>query len=446
MSISSQYAKKRVSADQAVAIVKSGDWVEYGHFALAPFTLDAALAKRVGDLRDVKVRAVLFPGLAAVATVDPTQESFVFNNWHFGRGERALAARGLCYHVPQLYHEAPLNVQHLDIDVFMTSASSMDKNGYFNFGVSNSSTRALMDRARNIIIEVNENVPYCYGGYNERIHISEVHSVVESDQQALTCVPATAPDAADRAVALQIVEVMEDRSCIQLGIGAMPNAVGSLIAQSDLKDIGVHTEMLVDAYLEMHEAGKITNRYKALDPGKITYTFALGSKKLYDFIDCNASCSSYSVDYTNDPLNIAKNDRFVAINNAAEVDLYGQVSSESSGFRQLTGTGGQFDFIFGAYHSKGGKPFICLKSTRKDSEGNLQSRIRPFLDHGTIVTVPRTVTDYVVTEYGMAKLKGKSTWQRAEELINIAHPYFRDELVQRAENQGIWRKCNKKDI
>jgi acyl-CoA hydrolase len=175
----------------------------------------------------------------------------------------------------------------------------------------------------------------------------------------------------------------------------------------------------------------------------MVYTFALGSQKLYDFIDQNRCCASYSVDYTNNPENIRANDNTIAINNAVEVDLFCQVSSESSGTRQISGTGGQFDFVFGAFHSKGGKSFICLSSTAKDKNGTVKSRIRSVLEPGSIVTVPRTIVHYVVTEYGKAMLKGKSTWERAEALINIAHPTFREELIKEAELMGIWRRSNR---
>ncbi len=216
-----------------------------------------------------------------------------------------------------------------------------------------------------------------------------------------------------------------------------------MIAQSDLKDLGVHTEMLVDSYVDMYEAGRVTGRYKSIDRYKMAYTFAMGSKKLYEFVHCNPACASHDVLYTNDPANIARNDKVVAINNAIEIDLYGQVCSETAGFRQISGTGGQFDFIFGAFRSQGGKGLICLSSVFTDKQGNLVSRIRPSLSEGAVVTVPRTVTEYVITEYGRAILKGKSTWERAEALINIAHPQVQDDLVREADRLGLWVRHSK---
>ena len=249
--------------------------------------------------------------------------------------------------------------------------------------------------------------------------------------------PTPPPNEVDEKIAQLVVGLIGDRACIQLGIGAMPNAVGQLIARAGLRDLGVHTEMLCDAYVAMAEAGCISGRYKTTDPGKIVYTFAMGTKKLYDFLDGNPDCMLAPVDYTNDPYIIAKNDDMVCLNNAIEVDLYGQVASETSGPRQISGTGGQLDFITAAAHSKNGKGLICLSSTFTDHEGALHSRVVPFLEPGQIVTVPRSYTPIVITEYGIADLRAKTTWERAEELISIAHPDFREGLIRQAEAQGL---------
>ena len=439
MSVMTAYQKKLSTAAKAAAIVKSGDWVDYGAFLCAPETLDVALAKRIHELTDVKIRALAFPGIAAVAAADPGEGRLIYNNWHFSSGDRKNHDNGNCHFIPFIYHEGPSHYKkNIRCNVCMLRTAPMDNFGYFNFGVANSFQKAIIDHADTVIVEINENMPRCLGGYNESIHISEVDYVVETDNPPLLTLPDPAISEVDKKIAGMIVNRIEDGSCIQLGIGGMPNAVGKLIADSNLKNLGVHTEMLADAYLDMFEAGKITNLKKRRDPGKIVYTFALGSARLYEFLNNNPACASFSVDYTNKLSHIFDNDKVVSINNAIEVDLYGQVSSESSGFRHITGTGGQFDFAYGAYHSRGGKSFICLSSTVKDREGKIKSRIRPVFDEGSIVTLPRTVTQYVVTEYGMVSLKGKSTWERAEALISIAHPDFRDQLIRDAQNMNIW--------
>lgn len=348
-----QYRQKQVPAETAARVVKSGDWVDYGAFCTAPTTLDGALAQRAGELENVNVRALAFPGTAQVALAGRAQ-NFIYNNWHFSSGDRKNHDQENCYYIPFTYNEGPGHyAQNLRCDVCMVQTTPMDRQGNFNFGIGNSFQRAIIDNARTVIVEVNQSLPRCLGGMGESVHISEVDYIVETDNPPILAIGSPTITDVDKKIADLIVAEIRDGACIQLGIGGMPNAVGKLIAQSDLKDLGVHTEMLADAYLEMFEAGRITNRKKRLDPGKLVYTFALGSRRLYDFLDNNPACASYSVDYTNQLGHISANDNVISINNAIEVDLYGQVSSESSGFRHITGTGGQFDFAYGAYHSRG---------------------------------------------------------------------------------------------
>lgn len=446
MGVMDEYKKKLVSADQAVKVVKSGDWVDYGSFLGQVRDLDKALAKRKDELKDVKIWSCVTPYPQEVNVVDPTGEHFVWHSWHFSGADRKLVKAGKpVYYSSIKYSELPRYVRERiePIDVAMLQVCPMDKFGYFNFGPQNTHTRAVCDRAKVIIVEVNEKQPRCLGGYEEAIHISEVDYIVEGTNQPLTQLPAPPLTEVDKKVAKYIVEEIPDGACIQLGIGGMPNAVGMMIAESDLKDLGCHTEMLVDAYVHMVNAGRMTGKKKQLDPGKLVYTFALGTNILYDFINDNPQCAAYPVNYTNKPEIASRNDKLITINNGVEVDIYGQVCSESSGTRHISGTGGQLDFVLAGWDSKGGKSFVCLPAANTGKDGQIISRIVPTLAKGGIVTDPRSVADIIVTEYGKYAMKGMSVWQRAEGLIGIAHPAVRDDLIKAAEAQGIWRKTNK---
>ena len=282
------------------------------------------------------------------------------------------------------------------------------------------------------------------GGSEANVHISQVSYIVEGDNPQIGELGAGGPATeVDKKVAELIVDQIPNGACLQLGIGGMPNAVGSLIAESDLKDLGVHTEMYVDAFVDIAKAGKITGAKKNIDRYRQAYGFGAGTKKMYDYLDENPELMSAPVSYTNDIKNIAALDNFISINNCVDLDLFGQISSETSGTKHISGAGGQLDFVLGAYMSNGGKSFICCSSTFTDKQGVVHSRIRPTLVEGSVVTDTRANTHYIVTEYGMVNVKGLSTWQKAEAIISVAHPDFRDELIKEADKMHIWRRSNK---
>ncbi|HOQ10830.1 MAG TPA: acetyl-CoA hydrolase/transferase C-terminal domain-containing protein [Spirochaetota bacterium] len=441
-----EYRSKLRTAQEAVEVVESGNHVFYGEFALFPWALDSALADRIHELNNVEIRGICFTKSPKVIEKDPEGKHAVVNDYHFGGVSRKLHDENKCSYIPITYHQVPRIVRkYLSPDVAFITTAPMDNNGYFNFGLANSVTGANLSKAKKIVVEVNNNVPYCLGGNFESIHISNVDYIVEGDNHPLVEVPPAPPRDIDRKIASYIMKEIEDGATLQLGIGALPNLMGQLLAESDLKNLGIHTEMLVDSCVSLYESGKVTGSKKKIDHFKMTYTFAMGTKKLYDFLHLNPTCASYPVNYVNDPRIICLNPKVTAINNAVEVDLFTQICSESAGWRHVSGTGGQLDFIFGAFNSTGGKGIISITSTYTDKDGTVKSRIVPTLKPGAIVTVPRSISHYVITEYGVAMFKGKSTWQRAEALINIAHPDFREWLISEAEKMRIWRKTNKQD-
>ena len=446
MDFSQEYQSKLKTADEAVKVVQSGDWVDYGWCTGTPDALDRALARRTDELRDVKVRGGILLKPLAIFEREDAGEHFCWNSWHMGGLERKLIARGCAYYSPLRYSELPRyyreNSQPDDVAMFVVAP--MDKHGYFNFGPNASHLMAICETAKHIIVEVNENMPRCLGGMEEGIHISQVDAIVEGENPAIGELGGGGPATdIDKAVAKLIVDEIPNGACLQLGIGGMPNAVGSLIAESDLKDLGVHTEMYVDAFVDIARAGKINGSKKNIDRFRQTYAFGAGTKKMYDYLDENPELMSAPVDYTNDVRNIAKLDNFISINNAVDFDLFGQINAESAGTKHISGAGGQLDFVMGAYMSHGGKSIVCCSSTFTRKDGTVESRIQPTLAPGSIVTDTRANTHYLVTEYGKVCLKGLSTWERTEKIISIAHPDFRDWLIEEADKMHIWRRSNK---
>lgn len=439
------YQQKLTTPEQAVKAVKSGDWVDYGWCTNHPVALDRALAARKDELTGVKVRGGVTMWMPEIAKADDAGDHFTWNSWHCSGIDRKIIGKGMGFFAPMRYSELPrFYRENVSVDVAMIQVTPMDSHGNFSYALAASHLADMLDKAKTIIVEVNQNLPWVYGLTGCEINIADVDYVVEGDNPAVAQLGGGGePTDVDRAVAKLIVEQIPNGACLQLGIGGMPNTVGSMIAQSDLKDLGVHTEMYVDGFVDMALAGKLTGGRKALDKGRQVYAFAAGSQKLYDYVNRNPAVMAAPVDYTNDVRVLAQLDNFISINNAIDMDLFGQVNAESAGLKHISGTGGQLDFVMGAYLSKGGKSFICMSSTVTGKDGTVKSRIVPTLTPGSIATDPRSCVQYIVTEHGMINLKGLSTWERAEAIISIADPQFREQLIQDAQKMGIWRRSNK---
>ncbi|MBO4235033.1 MAG: butyryl-CoA:acetate CoA-transferase [Firmicutes bacterium] len=439
-----EYKKKLRTPEEAVQVIKSGDWVDYTTNVSFPYLLDDALAKRKDELSDVKIRGNLIFGPIKTVEADPEREHFIYNSWHCSSYERALGDKGLCNYIPMVFRDCTEYYRvFLTVNVAMMAVPPMDDHGYFNLSCATGIAKGILDKADIVILEINDNLPYIYGAFDESIHISEVDYIVEGEHPELMQIPIGEASENDNAIASFILPHIQDGSALQLGIGTMPNIIGKAIAESDVKDLSMHTELCSDAYYELYRAGKITNRRKRLFPGKGLTGLVLGSDRLYKWVNRNPEVMIAPLSYVNAPEHIAQFDNMVSINNCISVDLYGQINAESVGFRQISGTGGQLDYLTGASMARGGKAFICLDSTFTDKDGTMHSNIKPYF-HGDIVTDPRSQAYFIVTEYGGVNLTGRSTWERAEMLISIAHPNFRDDLIAAAENQKIWRKSNKK--
>ena len=444
--LSTEYKKKLITADQAAAMVKNGDRLHFGLGCGSIIDIDKAIAKRADELRDITVISTVSirekPFETYLATT--SNEQVRFASAHFNVHDRKMNKDGRCWYIPMLFCELPLFWvnNNNEVDIAMFQVAPMDSHGNFNLGPQVADMWGVIKGAKKIIVEVNENMPIAHG-YQTQLNLYGIDYVVEGSNTPLAELPVKEPSEIDKKIAAHVVNKIKSHSTLQLGIGSLPLCIGQMIADSDLRNINAHTEMFTDAYVDLFEAGKLTGN-KPIDKGKAVYTFAGGSKRLYDFIDDNPICCNAPVDYVNNIATIARIPNFVSVNSCIQVDLYGQVCSESAGHQQISGTGGQLDFVLGAYLSKGGKSFICCSSTFKKKDGTLESRIVPTLAPGSIVTDTRANIHYLVTEYGKVNLKGLSTWQKTEAIISVAHPQFRDQLIAEAEKMHIWRASNKR--
>ncbi len=429
----SEYNRKLTTPEKAIAIIKNGDTIIHGLSIAEPPALLNAIADRArqSDLKDIKVFSLNPTKHAAKTVLSPDLSDCIQTySWFVGESDRASVKVGLTYFVPNYFHQIPRIIRDfMQIDVTITTVSPMDKAGYFSFGTSNDFTTTAARYCRNLIVEVNENMPRVFG--DSLIHISEVDAIVENHAPLLEIkLPEIKPE--DEIIGQLIAPLVPDGATIQLGAGGIPNAVAKSLFGH--KDLGIHTELLCPGMIELIKKGVVTGKKKNLHPRKNVYTFARGVREMYEFMDDNPSMESYPVSYVNDPAVIAQNDNMVSINSIIEVDLLGQCNAEFLSGSQYSGTGGQLDFVRGAFNSKGGKSILAFYSTAKKGE---VSKVVPKFDMGTVVTTPRMDTHYLITEYGVVNLKGKSTRDRALDIISIAHPKFRDQLLVEAENMHL---------
>ncbi len=426
------YKKRLCSAEEAVSLIKSNSRVYIGGNAAAPFALMKALAKRKDELKNVELLHVLLLGEDPFSA--PEMEGhFRHNSLFVGPADRKAVNEGKSEYIPIHLHMIPRLFKSglAKPDVAMIQVSPPDIHGFMSLGVEVLASKAAVETADIVIAQVNESMPRTLG--DSFIHVSRCTKIVEHTEELPTLKrePFTEVEAK---IGKFIADLIEDNSTLQLGIGGIPDAV--LFFLKEKKDLGIHTEMISDGVMEAIEQGIITCRKKTLHPGKVVATFILGSKKLYTYVDNNPLFELHPVDYTNHPFVVAENEKMVAINSAIEVDLTGQVCSDSMGTYIYSGFGGQVDFIRGAAHAKDGKPIIALPSTAK---GGTVSRIVPILKPGAGVVTSRADVHYVVTEFGVAYLFGKNLKERAEALINIAHPDFREELIKEAKARKLFK-------
>jgi acyl-CoA hydrolase len=423
---------KTISATQAAAMVRPGMWIDYGATLCQPDVFDQALAERKDELHDVKFRSCITMRPRAVLECDPEGHHFHWFSMHFSGYDRQWHDKGRAHYLPVNLGEIPDFYQRFidPVDIVVLKTCREDEHGFFNFSASNLWHRDIIERAKCVMVEVTDGLPYVHGVRNG-VHRSEVDFVIEGDHQAAPALPQPSATPVDVAVGQLIAAEIEDGACLQIGIGGMPNAVCEQLLHSPAQDLGVHSEMLTEGMVKLYQAGKVTNAKKQVHTGKMAFSFGLGSPGYYASLHRNPDMACLPVQDTNLPHEIMRNHRVVAINNTTQMDLQGQAASESDGFRHISGTGGQLQFVRGAYASEGGKSFMCLSSTF-EKNGQRKSRIALSLTPGNMVTTPRTDMMYVVTEYGIVNLKGKSVPERALALISIAHPDYREALTRQA--------------
>lgn len=422
------YRRKRTTAEEAVKAIKSSDHVVLQHACGEPRTLVEALVKR-RDLENVSITHMAAIGPAEYAQLG-MEQYFRHNAFFVGAGTRQAVNEGRADFTALFFHELPqVYRQRMPVDAALIQVSPPNKWGYCSLGISVDYTKAAAESAKTVIAQVNEQMPKTYG--DSFIHVSEIDLIVESSRPLLE-IPLPKISKVEEAIGQNIAGLVEDGATLQLGIGAIPDAV--LMFLKDKTDLGIHTEMFSDGVIDLVESGVITGKAKNLNPGKMVCAFVMGSKRLYDFVDDNPMVEFRTVDYTNDPFVIGRHDNLISINSAIEVDLLGQVCADTIGYTQYSAVGGQVDFVRGAARSRGGKAVIAMPST---AAGGKTSRIVPVLKEGAVVTTSRNDVQYIVTEYGIADLRAKSNRERALALIGIAHPEHREELRAAAARRNL---------
>lgn len=419
MNVQELYKSKCVSAEEAVKHIKSGNRVVVGHACGEPSALVDAMVANKEQYENVEIVHMVAMGKAEYCLPE-NEKHFHHNAIFVGGTTRKAVEEGRADYTPVFFHEVPkLWKTTLPVDVALIQVSPMDEHGYFSFGVSSDYTKPAAESAKIVIAQVNKEMPRTLG--DNFIHVSDIDYLVECDRPIIELQPPKIGDI-EREIGRYCASLIEDGDTLQLGIGAIPDAVLAFLGEK--KDLGIHSEMFSDGILKLIEDGVVTGKAKSFMPGKLVVTFLMGTKKLYDWVNDNPAVYMAPVDFVNHPMVVCKNDNIISINSCVAVDLMGQVASESIGLKQISGVGGQVDFVRGADMAKNGKAIMAMPSTVKGKA----SKIVAFLDEGAAVSTSRNDVDYVVTEYGIAHLKGETLRERARQLINIAHPDFRDEL------------------
>lgn len=416
-----EYASKIVSAEEAISHVQSGNRIVFTHACGESQVLTEELVRQADRLENVEIVHMVAMGQAPYCQPE-MEKHFKHNALFVGGSTRKAVEEGRADYTPCFFHEAPQLFADgtLPVDVVFLQLSEPDEDGNCSYGVSVDYTQPAAEVAKLVIAQINKNMPYTYGN---GINLKDIDYIVEKDEDLIELQPPKIGET-ERKIGQYIASLIHDGDTLQLGIGAIPDAVLSFLG--DKKDLGIHSEMFSDGVVDLARKGVITNKKKTVDPGKFVSCFLMGTKKLYDFVNNNPDVLMKPVDYTNDPFVVAKIDNIISINSAMQVDLMGQVNAEMIGYKQFSGVGGQVDFVRGASRAKGGKAIIAMSSTA--GHGKI-SKIVPLLDEGAAVTTSRNDIDYVVTEFGIAHLKGRTLRQRAMELIKIAHPDFKQDLI-----------------